>query len=102
MELIKRISPWEAVKDGDLPAVREGKAGQRMVAVVLHHPGRQGKTYRLATDRDLEAYRAAEAALEEKRRQLQEEWGLDRCRVNLPRLEEGQGQRGLFRCTSMG
>lgn len=27
-----------------------------------------GKTYRLPTDRDLEAYRAAEAALEEKRK----------------------------------
>jgi len=27
---------------------QEGKAGQRMVAVVLHHPKRQGKTYRVA------------------------------------------------------
>ncbi len=56
---------------------REGKAGQRMVAVVLHHPDRQGKTYRLATERDLEAYREAEKALEEKRAQLWAEWGLD-------------------------
>ncbi len=56
---------------------REGKAGQRMVAVALHHPDRQGKTYRLATERDLEAYREAEKALEEKRAQLWAEWGLD-------------------------
>ncbi|MBC7222621.1 DUF1156 domain-containing protein, partial [Candidatus Bipolaricaulota bacterium] len=56
---------------------REGKAGQRMVAVVLHHPGRAGKTYRLATERDLAAYRAAEAALEAKRRALWAEWGMD-------------------------
>jgi adenine-specific DNA methylase len=56
---------------------REGKAGQRMVAVVLHHPNRPGKTYRLATEQDLEAYRAAEQALEEKRRKLWEEWGMD-------------------------
>ncbi|MBC7096062.1 MAG: DNA methylase, partial [Thermococcus sp.] len=56
---------------------REGKAGQRMAAVVLHHPGRAGKTYRLATERDLEAYRAAEAALEAKRRALRDEWGMD-------------------------
>ncbi|MGB9765799.1 MAG: DUF1156 domain-containing protein, partial [Candidatus Saccharicenans sp.] len=28
---------------------QEGKAGERMVAVVLHHPERSGKTYRLAT-----------------------------------------------------
>ncbi len=56
---------------------REGKAGQRMVAVVLHHPGRTGKTYRLPTERDLEAYRAAEEALEQKRQALWAEWGMD-------------------------
>jgi putative DNA methylase len=56
---------------------REGKAGQRMMAVVLHHPDRPGKRYRLPTARDLESYRAAEQALEEKRRKLWEEWGMD-------------------------
>ena len=56
---------------------REGRAGQRMVAVVLHHPNRPGKTYRLATEQDLEAYYAAEQALEEKRQKLWEEWGMD-------------------------
>jgi adenine-specific DNA methylase len=56
---------------------REGKAGQRMVAVVLHHPKRTGKTYRLPTERDMEAYRAAKEALEQKRRALRAEWGID-------------------------
>ncbi|MGC9075380.1 MAG: DUF1156 domain-containing protein, partial [Candidatus Bipolaricaulaceae bacterium] len=56
---------------------REGKAGQRMVAVVLHRSGRAGKRYRLATDRDLLAFRAAEEALEGKRQELWAEWGLD-------------------------
>jgi len=56
---------------------REGQAGQRMVAVVLHHPDRKGKTYRLATEEDLKAYRVAEQALEEKRQALWAEWGLD-------------------------
>jgi len=56
---------------------QEGKAGQRMVAVVLHHPGRQGKTYRIATKEDLEAYWKAEAYLEEKRAKLMDEWGID-------------------------
>jgi len=56
---------------------REGKSGQRLMAVVLHHPNRTGKTYRLPTERDLEAYRAAEAALEEKRARLREEWGIE-------------------------
>jgi adenine-specific DNA methylase len=55
----------------------EGKSGQRLMAVVLHHPNRPGKTYRLPTERDLEAFRAAEAALEEKRARLREEWGIE-------------------------
>ena len=56
---------------------QEGKAGQRMVAVVLHHPKRQGKTYRLATEKDLEVFREAEKYLEEKMAKLMEEWGID-------------------------
>jgi len=54
---------------------QEGKAGQWMVAVVLSRP--QGKTYRLATKRDVEIYRKAEEYLEEKREKLWEEWGID-------------------------
>jgi len=56
---------------------REGQSGQRMMAVVLHHPNRTGKTYRLPTDRDLAAYRAAETALEKKSAQLREAWGIE-------------------------
>jgi adenine-specific DNA methylase len=56
---------------------RDGKAGQRMMAVVLHHPDQPGKRYRLSTEQDLEAYYAAEQALEEKRQKLWEEWGMD-------------------------
>ena len=56
---------------------REGKSGQRMVAVVLHHPKVRGKRYRLPTERDLEAFRRAEEALEAKRRKLWVEWGID-------------------------
>ncbi len=56
---------------------REGKSGQRLMAVVLHHPKRSGKTYRLPTVRDLEAYRAAEAALESKVTHLRAEWGIE-------------------------
>jgi adenine-specific DNA methylase len=57
---------------------REGKSGQRLMAVVLHHSKRTGKTYRLPTERDLEVYHAAEAALEQKRAALLlEEWGID-------------------------
>jgi adenine-specific DNA methylase len=56
---------------------REGMSGQRMVAVVLHHPMRTGKKYRLPSERDLEAYRAAEEALAGARRRLVEEWGME-------------------------
>jgi len=71
---------------------REGQAGQRMMAVVLHSPhprspspqawgegagGVRGKAYRLPTPRDLEAYRAAEEALQAKRQALWAEWGMD-------------------------
>jgi adenine-specific DNA methylase len=56
---------------------RAGKASQRMMVVVLNYPKRTGKTYRLTTERDLYAYRAAESALEEKRKALWAEWGMD-------------------------
>lgn len=54
---------------------QEGKAGQKMIAVVLSRP--EGKAYRLATERDVEFYRKAEEYLEEKRKKLWEEWGID-------------------------
>jgi putative DNA methylase len=45
---------------------RQGQTSQRMVAVVLHHPNRTGKTYRLATGADVEVFHCAEAASQEK------------------------------------
>lgn len=56
---------------------QQGKAGQRMIAVVLHHTGRQGKTYRLATEKDLDIFKEAEKYLEEKRQALFDKWGFD-------------------------
>lgn len=56
---------------------QEGKAGQRMVAVVLHHSQRQGKTYRIATEKDMQIFRAAEEYLKEKREKLMAECGMD-------------------------
>lgn len=56
---------------------QEGRAGQRMVAVVMHHPKRQGKTYRVATEKDLEIFKEAENYLEKKRQELMEKWGFD-------------------------
>jgi putative DNA methylase len=56
---------------------QEGKAGQRMVVVVLHHLKRKGKTYRLATEKDLEIFREAEKHLEKKKQELLDELGFD-------------------------
>ena len=56
---------------------REGQTGQRMVAVVSHHPDHKGKKYRLPSNHDLHIYREAEAALESKRRALWAESGID-------------------------
>ena len=56
---------------------QEGKAGQKLVAVVLHKKGATGKTYRLATEDDVKIFEDAEKYLEEKREKLKEEWGID-------------------------
>ncbi|MGE5588605.1 MAG: DUF1156 domain-containing protein [Clostridia bacterium] len=56
---------------------QQGEAGQRMVAVVLHHHERQGKTYRPATEKDVAVYQEAQEYLEEKRRVLRDKWALD-------------------------
>jgi len=54
-----------------------GKAGQRMIAVVLHHPKRRGKFYRIATEEDLKVFKEAEKYLEEKRAKSMKIWGID-------------------------
>lgn len=45
---------------------QEGKAGQRLVAVILHNPKKKGKFYRVANEKDLEVYRQAEKYLAKK------------------------------------
>ena len=45
---------------------QEGKAGERMVAVVTHKPGTRGKRYRVATEADLTLFQEAEAYFAEK------------------------------------
>ena len=56
---------------------KEGKAGERMIAVVLHKPGTKGKKYRLATEKDTEIFGSAREYLEKKREKLTKEWGID-------------------------
>jgi adenine-specific DNA methylase len=75
---------------------QEGKASQRMIAVILHN--KTGKIYRIATDEDLEVFREAEKYLEEKRAKLIEDWGIDP--VPYEPTPEGKG-RGAERAFSV-
>ena len=54
-----------------------GENSQRIIAVVLIHTDRKGKSYRLATNKDIDVYNVAKKALGKKRQQLFEEWGVD-------------------------
>ena len=56
---------------------QERKAGERMIAVVLHKSGTPGKRYRVTTEKDLKDFQAAEEYLSEKREKLRLEWGMD-------------------------
>ena len=56
---------------------QEGKADHRMIAVVNHHPKRQGKAYRIAIEQDEDVFRAAEIFLNEKKSTLFNKWGLE-------------------------
>ena len=56
---------------------QDGKAGQRMLAVVLHKPGTTGKRYRLATDADHSVFDTVEAYLPKKCDALVLEWGIN-------------------------
>ena len=56
---------------------QEGKAGQRMVAVVTHTPGTTGKRYRVAMEEDLAVFQGAAEHLAEKREKLTLEWGME-------------------------
>ena len=56
---------------------QEGKAGERMVAVVTHTPGTPGKRYRVVSEADLVVFREVETYLAEKHEKLTLEWGMD-------------------------
>ena len=75
---------------------QEGKAGQRMIAVVTHSPGTTGKRYRVATDADLAAFLEAEACLAEKQEKLTLEWGMGRCRMEPTPEGKGSGAERAF------
>jgi adenine-specific DNA methylase len=59
---------------------QEGKASQRMIAIILHKPeqvGRVGRVYRIATKDDVKIFKQAEEYLQRKIEELREKWGVE-------------------------
>lgn len=81
---------------------QQGEVGQRMVAVVLHHHKRQGKTYRPATEKDLAAYQEAREYLEQKRKVLRSKWGFDPVPDEPTPLGGGSGAERAFSIRKYG
>lgn len=54
-----------------------GKSGHMMIAIVLYDPDKQGKTYRVASEKDISIFLSCTQALEIKRAELITEWGID-------------------------
>jgi adenine-specific DNA methylase len=69
---------------------QEGKAGQRMAAVVLHNPKKQGKNYRLSNEEDIRIFRSTENHLKEKREELMMKWGMDPVPEELIHTPDGK------------
>jgi len=79
---------------------QEGKAGQRMVAVVLHHPNHRGKRYRLAAEADGGPHPPAQAEPHGVRGRPAEGWGMGPGRGAPAAAAERPGFRGL--CAKSG
>ena len=81
---------------------QEGKAGERMVAVVLHHPERRGKFYCVATEEDQQVFQEAAKYLSEKRQNLMEQWGFDPVPDEPTPSGGGQGAERAFSIRNYG
>lgn len=56
---------------------QEKRDGQRLLTAVLNKSNQNGKHYRLATEEDVQTFQDAERYLEQKRKSLITEWGID-------------------------
>jgi adenine-specific DNA methylase len=93
-----------AVVDGNTTRkiFQKEKAGQRIIAVVLHNPGLQGKTYRIASEKDLNNYLVAEKRLARYEEELMERWGIEPV-PNEPTPEgKGPGAERAFSIRNYG
>lgn len=81
---------------------QEGKAGERMVAVVLHHPKKKGKFYRVANERDVGVFRQAEEYLAEKVEKLRKKWGIEPVPDEPTPEGKGKGAERAFSVRNYG
>jgi len=81
---------------------QEGKAGERMVAVVLHHPKKKGKFYRVANEKDVEVFRQAEKYLAEKVEELRKKWGIEPVPDEPTPEGKGKGAERAFSVRNYG
>ena len=81
---------------------QDGRAGQRMVAVITHKPGTTGKRYRLATDVDLAVFQSTEAVFAGKQEQLMLEWGMDAVPDEPTPKGKGSGAERAFSVRNYG
>ena len=81
---------------------RDGKAGERMIAVVSHKPGTAGKRYRMATPTDFAVFQDAEAYLVKKQDQLTLEWGIDAVPDEPTPEGKGSGAERAFSVRNYG
>lgn len=56
---------------------KDGKAGERQIAVVLHEEQERGKKYRVATFEDDATFTESKEYLEEKKKRLLTKWGIN-------------------------
>mgnify|MGYP000106123711 CR=1 FL=1 len=81
---------------------REGKAGERMVAVVLHNPKKKGKFYRVANEKDIEVFRQAEECLAEKVEEFRKKWGIEPVPDEPTPEGKGKGAERAFSVRNYG
>ncbi len=81
---------------------QEGKAGERMIAVVSHQRGVKGKTYRIATSEDVRIFSETEKHLERKRLELAKRWGLDPVPDEPTPEGKGRGAERAFSVRNYG
>ncbi len=81
---------------------QEGNSGERMIAVVSHHPDKGGKAYRVATKEDLLVFQRSEKRLDSTRSKLREKWGLDPVPDEPTPIGKGRGAERAFSVQNYG